>query len=183
LYGRKTAIKLDRKIEWYNKNKTGFWVLKDSSGRRRGSCELFPLTDGAIAGLRSGDLAESGIEAGHIEPPGQPGTHRVMYLENLMAIDEEGRVLVEGAVKLILAVPRILAAAGTEMAHGRVYTMVARYCWRRWRRRITESESKLKRWGFSEGGRTKQKLPLYYMDVADLLRAERRWAGGVDPRA
>jgi hypothetical protein len=183
LYGRKTAIELNTKTMWYKRNPTGFWVLKDSCGRCRGSCEVFPLTNAAIEELRSGKLQESEIEADHIELPRQPATHRVMYLENLMAIDDDGRVLEDGATRLMLALPRILAAAGADLGHGRLYTVAARYCWRGWRKRRTGSESKLRRKAFTECGRTKDGVRAYYIDAAALLGGHHRWAEGFDPRA
>lgn len=86
LHGRNEASPYRARLSWFHKCPRGVWVVKDRSGRIRGSVEIFPVVERFVEDLKLGLLHEKEKTTDDI--CGEITSCSYLYVESVIAVDD-----------------------------------------------------------------------------------------------
>lgn len=176
VYGPDDAIPVEVKLSWLQKNPTGFWIVKDHTGARVGSCELLPLKKPTMNKMIFGDITESQITADDICSPQEMDKAKCLYIENVFALYDSGGTRSFALVECLVAIPRIISNMGFPTNDFDVYAMPVKEFNTAEGRTKSPSEKLLNELGFWQVAETgKQGYPFYCAKFTDLTSSLVYW--------
>lgn len=170
LYDKKDSVPEDVKMAWFKKNPKGFWVIKNRLGGRMGSFELLPIKRIAIEQMKNKTMRERDKETDHIYSSENNKKADCVYIENLMAINNDNIPNQWAFRECLLSVKDIVKEMGLTIDRVKVYAMPVREFNTEKGKRCSSSEKLLQKLGFWKiAKRTKQGYPLYCAELSDIL--------------
>jgi hypothetical protein len=177
------AVSYEKKLAWFKRNPSGFWVILNRYGTLVGSCELIPVEYEVIEDLAAGKTREQDKSPEQVIGYADRSKAQFVYLENVMAILPTNEPNPWALCAILKAAPRIVAAMGLN-SHGiRIYTMSANHFYTEFGVRKSTQERLLRRLGFEiASNKTAQGLPLYSADLESVVTTSRELVKNIESR-